>query len=65
MLNKMDAYNLAVVMGPTLLPIEEKLAPHATHRLTKICELFKVCDNVIYYVSCFFISYVYNFFVKF
>ncbi|KAK9687853.1 RhoGAP domain [Popillia japonica] len=42
MLNKMDAYNLAVVMGPTLLPIEEKLAPHATHRLTKICELFKL-----------------------
>ncbi|KAI4467645.1 rho gtpase activating protein 11a [Holotrichia oblita] len=42
MLNKMDAYNLAVVIGPTLLPIEEKLAPHATHRLTKICELFKL-----------------------
>ncbi|KRT83583.1 hypothetical protein AMK59_4696, partial [Oryctes borbonicus] len=41
-LNKMDAYNLAVVMGPTLLPIEEKLAPHATHRLIKICELFKL-----------------------
>ncbi|GJQ76282.1 hypothetical protein Trydic_g2012 [Trypoxylus dichotomus] len=41
-LNKMDAYNLAVVMGPTLLPIEEKLAPHATHRLTKICDLFKL-----------------------
>lgn len=49
-LNKMDAYNLAVVMGPTLLPIEEKLAPHATHRLTKICELFKVSLSLFFLV---------------
>ncbi|XP_017777488.1 PREDICTED: serine/arginine repetitive matrix protein 1-like isoform X2 [Nicrophorus vespilloides] len=40
--NKMDAYNLAVVMGPSLLPAEEKLPHNPTQRLTKTCELFKL-----------------------
>lgn len=40
--NKMDAYNLAVVIGPSLFPTEEKIAPGAQQRLIKTCELFKV-----------------------
>ncbi|XP_022904499.2 rho GTPase-activating protein gacN-like isoform X1 [Onthophagus taurus] len=40
--NKMDAYNLAVVIGPTLLPVEEKVAPSATHRINKFCEVLKL-----------------------
>lgn len=39
----MDAYNLAVVIGPTLLPVDEKLAMNSTQRVTKTCELLKVC----------------------
>lgn len=40
--NKMDAYNIAVVIGPTILPTEEKIALNAQHRLAKCCELFKL-----------------------
>lgn len=39
--NKMDAYNLSVVIGPTLMPLDEKMVAN-TARLTKICELFKL-----------------------
>lgn len=43
----MDAYNLAVVIGPNLLPTEEKSAPN-TVRVTKTCELFKLLiENAI------------------
>ncbi|KAF5299562.1 hypothetical protein FQR65_LT09367 [Abscondita terminalis] len=41
-LNKMDSYNLAVVIGPTLFPIEEKLMLNSAHRLTKFCQLCKL-----------------------
>ncbi|KAK4885710.1 hypothetical protein RN001_001981 [Aquatica leii] len=41
-LNKMDSYNLAVVIGPTLFPIEEKLLLNSAHRLSKICEICKL-----------------------
>lgn len=38
----MDSYNLAVIIGPTIFPVDEKLANNTAHRLTKTCELFKV-----------------------
>lgn len=40
--NRMDAYNLAVVIGPTLFPAEEKIPNNATLRMNKTCELFKL-----------------------
>lgn len=40
----MDSYNLSIVIGPTLLPVDEKIAVYATERLTKTCELFKVIE---------------------
>ncbi|KAF5304786.1 hypothetical protein FQA39_LY09563 [Lamprigera yunnana] len=41
-LNKMDSYNLAVVIGPTLFPIEEKFILNSANRLSKFCELSKL-----------------------
>ncbi|KAF2885228.1 hypothetical protein ILUMI_20947 [Ignelater luminosus] len=40
--NKMDSYNLSVIIGPTIFPVDEKLANNTTHRITKTCELFKL-----------------------
>lgn len=41
----MNSYNLSVVIGPTLLPVDEKIAVNATVRLSKTCELFKVIQE--------------------
>ncbi|XP_031354296.1 rho GTPase-activating protein 11B-like isoform X1 [Photinus pyralis] len=41
-LNKMDSHNLAIVMGPTLFPIEEKSAFNSAQRLTKFCDICKL-----------------------
>lgn len=39
----MDAYNLAVVIGPNVFPTDEKIIPGTQQRLMRTCELFKVC----------------------
>ncbi|KAK5647345.1 hypothetical protein RI129_002237 [Pyrocoelia pectoralis] len=41
-LNKMDSHNLAIVIGPTLFPIEEKSALNSTQRLKKFCDICKL-----------------------
>lgn len=51
--NRMDAYNLAVVIGPTLFPAEEKIPNNATLRMNKTCELFKVCRKTNSFISQF------------
>lgn len=49
----MDSHNLAVVIGPTLFPTEEKLGVTTTNRLTKIRELIQVIgttNNLLLYM---------------
>lgn len=53
--NRMDSYNLAVVIAPTVIPIEEKLNSQTVQiRTTKICEIVRVCIFFnLYYVFSF------------
>lgn len=37
----MDSYNIAVCLGPSVLPIDDKVALNTQHRLKKWCELFQ------------------------
>ncbi|KAJ8984189.1 hypothetical protein NQ317_011098 [Molorchus minor] len=40
--NKMDTYNLAILVGPNIFPISEKVAPKNKLMVTKICDIIKL-----------------------
>ncbi|EFA06966.2 rho GTPase-activating protein 11A [Tribolium castaneum] len=41
--NKMNAYNLAIVISPAIFPIEEKLSPHNMQmRTAKFCDIVQI-----------------------
>lgn len=42
----MNSYNIAVLIGPNILPVEEKLSLYTQYRITKTCELSKVITSV-------------------
>ncbi|KAL1501514.1 hypothetical protein ABEB36_006821 [Hypothenemus hampei] len=47
--NKMNSNNLSIVVGPNIFPIDDKLAPKSSLKITKICEITQMLiDNSQY-----------------
>ncbi|KAJ8930618.1 hypothetical protein NQ314_016531 [Rhamnusium bicolor] len=44
--NKMNSYNIAILVGPNIFPISEKVAPKNKLMVTRVCDIVKLMiDN--------------------
>lgn len=44
-MNKMNPYNIAVVVGPNIFPVNEKVAPKNKLMVKKVCDIVRVSNN--------------------
>lgn len=42
-MNKMDVKNLAIIVAPSVMPVEEKIVVYGTSRLSHHVEVVEVC----------------------
>lgn len=49
-MNKMNSYNIAVVIGPNIFPVNEKVAPKNKLMVKKVCDIIKVSNKMYIFI---------------
>jgi hypothetical protein len=44
----MDVKNLAIIVSPSVMPVEEKIVTHGTSRLSHHVQVVEVCTPMFY-----------------